>query len=91
MPHRTRSKRRRYGYAHQVARKNWTRLLPLPCTVCGREVTAAMRWDLDHNDAGTGYLGPAHRGCNRSKGARKGNRMRGKRAKRREPLRRLEL
>jgi hypothetical protein len=50
-----------------------------------------MRWDLDHNDAGTGYLGPAHRGCNRSKGARKGNRMRGKRAKRREPLRRLEL
>jgi len=50
-----------------------------------------MLWDLDHTDDGLGYLGPAHRTCNRSKGARKGNRLRGKRSKRREPLRRLEL
>ncbi|MFJ2297377.1 AAA family ATPase [Oerskovia paurometabola] len=69
-------KRLRYGYAHQVARKEWAKLLPRACTVCGRVVTAAMAWDLDHNDAGTGYLGPAHRSCNRTKGARKGNRAR---------------
>ncbi|MGW6225747.1 hypothetical protein ACWFQT_01410 [Cellulosimicrobium cellulans] len=91
MPHASRAYRRRYGYAHQVARKRWWSRLPWPCTVCGRPVTAAMLWDLDHTDDGLGYLGPAHRSCNRSKGARKGNRLRGKRAKRREPLRRLEL
>jgi hypothetical protein len=44
--------------------------------VCGRTVTAAEPWDLDHTDDGTGYLGPAHRSCNRRKGARKGNRDR---------------
>lgn len=34
--------------------------------------------DLPHNDDRTGYLsGLAHRGCNRSDGARRGNRKRG--------------
>mgnify|MGYP000889791946 CR=1 FL=1 len=69
-------KRERYGYAHQVARTRWAELLPRACTVCGRVVTAAMAWDLDHTDDGAGYLGPAHRSCNRTKGARKGNRAR---------------
>ncbi len=66
----------RYGYGHQVARAEWAKLLPRPCTVCGRIVASADRWDLDHNDDGTGYLGPAHYRCNRRKGARKGNRAR---------------
>lgn len=69
-------KLKRYGYSHQLARKRWAQLLPRPCTVCGRTVTAAEPWDLDHTDDGTGYLGPAHRRCNRGKGARKGNRDR---------------
>lgn len=70
------AKARRYDHAHRTARAEWAGRLPRPCTVCGRPVTAAMAWDLDHTDDGAGYLGPAHATCNRSKGARKGNRAR---------------
>ncbi|MFI6428479.1 AAA family ATPase [Promicromonospora sp. NPDC050880] len=68
-------KRRRYGYAHQLARQAWKKLLPLPCTVCGKTVTAAMDWHLDHTDDGAGYLGPAHASCNTGKAAAKKNKL----------------
>lgn len=68
-------KRKRYGYAHQLARKAWKDQLPLPCTVCGNTVTSDMDWHLDHTDDGAGYLGPAHAPCNQSKAATKKNKL----------------
>jgi hypothetical protein len=47
------------------------------CTRCGRQIEPGQLWDLDHTDDRSGYLGPAHRSCNRSAGAVKGNRARG--------------
>ena len=46
------------------------------CTRCRRRIFAWERWDLDHSDDRTRYLGAAHRSCNRAAGARKGNAMR---------------
>lgn len=66
-------KLRRYGYEHQLAREDWKKVLPLPCTRCGKQVAPGSLWDLDHADDGVTYLGPAHRGCNRGAGARKRN------------------
>ena len=68
-------KRARYGYAHQLAREAWKKLLPLPCTVCSKPVTVTMRWHLDHTDDGAGYLGPAHERCNTGKAAAKKNKL----------------
>lgn len=68
-------KRARYGYDHQLAREAWKKLLPLPCTVCGKTVTTSMRWHLDHTDDGRAYLGPAHESCNTSKAATKRNKL----------------
>ncbi|GAB6938350.1 hypothetical protein JCM11754A_18760 [Isoptericola variabilis] len=72
-------KLQRYGAAHQAARRAWKDKLPLPCTVCGRLVLRGSDWHLDHTDDGAGYLGPAHAGCNTSKGGRKGGRARARR------------
>jgi len=68
-------KRKKYGYDHQLAREAWKKLLPLPCTVCHKTVTAAMAWHLDHTDDGRAYLGPAHASCNSSKAATKKNKL----------------
>lgn len=68
-------KRKRYGYAHQLAREAWKKLLPLRCTVCPELVTADMDWHLDHTDDGAGYLGPAHAACNTGKAATKKNKL----------------
>jgi len=65
----------RYGTDHKAARAAWKNLLPLPCTVCGKTVTAAMDWHLDHTDDGRAYLGPAHAACNLGKAAAKKNRL----------------
>lgn len=70
-------KNRRYGHAHRLARATMATMLPRPCTVCHRPVTAGMPWDLDHTDDGAGYLGPAHMSCNRAKGAIKKNKLHG--------------
>lgn len=87
------AKKRRYGTDHQAARRAWKDKLPRPCTVCGRPVLPGSAWDLDHTDDGAGYLGPAHRGCNRAKGGRKGGRARARRERHdvAKATRRLEL
>jgi hypothetical protein len=47
------------------------------CTRCGRLIVPGSRWDLDHTEDRSGYLGPAHHSCNRRAGAIKGNQARG--------------
>lgn len=49
-----------------------------PCVRCGRPITAGDEVDLDHRDDGAGWLGLAHSSCNRSAGATRGNRQRGR-------------
>lgn len=70
---------RGYGAAHQAERKRWSAAVEqglVRCCRCSRLILPGMAWDLDHTDDRTGYHGPAHRSCNRSAGARKGNRLR---------------
>jgi hypothetical protein len=79
---------RGYGYAHQLERKRWAAVIAASgarCTRCRRLITAEMPWDLDHAPGKTGYLGPAHRRCNRRAGAKLGAAITNakKRAKRR--------
>lgn len=49
------------------------------CSRCGHPITPGSPWDLDHTPDRTGYLGPAHRGCNRAAGARVANSRRARR------------
>ncbi len=67
-----------YGAAHQAARRAWAPLVArgdVECHECHRFIGLGDLWDLDHTDDRRGYLGPAHRSCNRRKAARKKNRM----------------
>ena len=62
--------------AHKRARKAWQAEVDTgqaQCTRCFDYIHPGQLWDLDHTDDRTDYLGPAHRGCNRSAGATKGN------------------
>ena len=44
------------------------------CCLCGQWIEPGSRWDLDHVPGTTDrYRGAAHRTCNRSEGARRGN------------------
>ncbi len=42
-----------------------------PCSRCGLPMYVSQLLDLDHTDDRTGYLGLAHRSCNRRDGQRK--------------------
>jgi hypothetical protein len=46
------------------------------CVFCGELIEPGEPWDLDHKPDLKGWTGPAHRHCNRSAGAAKGNRAR---------------
>lgn len=37
------------------------------CARCGNQIKPGQAWDLDHSNDRTGYLGPSHAGCNRSR------------------------
>lgn len=74
----------RYRYRHQQERK---RLKPTVdagdaycaqpvCLMTTRWIAPGTPWDVAHDDTGTMTLGPAHERCNRSDGAKRGNRMR---------------
>lgn len=69
----------KYGRAHDVERAKWKPLVDagrVACWRCRRLIPPGAPWDLGHNDAGTGYLGPEHARCNRQDGGRKRHRMR---------------
>jgi hypothetical protein len=62
---------RGYGSAHQRLRRRVSRLVvsgEATCTRCGEKIEPGSAWDLDHTDNRRGYLGPAHRSCNRRNG-----------------------
>lgn len=71
---------RGYGADHQTERRRWEPIVRAgraSCWRCGRRIHPAAPWDLGHDDHDrTRYRGPEHRRCNRSAGARKGNRLR---------------
>lgn len=66
----------RYGAEHRRLRRA---LVPAaagrPCVRCGQPIRPGDLVDLDHDEHG-GYLGVAHRRCNRAAAARKTNRAR---------------
>lgn len=69
---------RGYGITHTKERLKWKTVVEsgwARCTRCGQPIHPDAEWDLDHSDDRTHYLGAAHRGHNRSAGARKGNRI----------------
>lgn len=80
MPRRASTAARGYGAAHQAERKRWASSVAaglVNCWRCGRRILPGMPWDLGHHDADRSrYMGPECRRCNRSAGARKGNRAR---------------
>lgn len=76
-----------------AARKVAAAQLPAACTICKRIVTAQMQWQADHitprviaeaqgwtqqDIDSPSNIGPAHRSCNESSGARLGNLHRAK-------------
>lgn len=66
---------RGYGSKHQAERRLWDRKVKAgkaTCVRCGKNIEPGQHWDLDHTEDRTGYLGPAHRSCNRSAGGRNG-------------------
>lgn len=74
-----------YRHAHQLERQRWAPIVAvgnaqcaeLRCLMKTRWIAPGTRWDLAHDRANGGYLGPAHARCNRSEGAAHGNRKRG--------------
>lgn len=67
---------RGYGGDHQALRRLWAVIVAegrARCCRCGRPIQPGARWDLDHTDDRSRYLGPSHARCNRSAGGRKGN------------------
>lgn len=47
------------------------------CLMPSRYIEPGAKFDAAHDPSGTVYIGPAHPRCNRSEGARRGNRARG--------------
>jgi hypothetical protein len=67
---------RGYGSTHQGTRKRWVPVVrtgTVPCAHCGWLIGANEPWDLAQAPDRSGWLGPAHRYCNRADGARNSN------------------
>jgi hypothetical protein len=70
---------------HRQAREAWAPTVAagqaecaeIRCLMGERLIVPGTPWDMAHDRVNGGYLGPAHRGCNRSEGATFGNRLRG--------------
>lgn len=64
------------GSKVRKARAYWRARLPVPCCRCGRPVTVAMRWQVDHwpisREQGGTETWPAHATCNLSAGGKRG-------------------
>lgn len=69
---------RGYGRRHQVEREDLAPLVDagqamcteIICVMSDRWIAPGTPWDLAHDRASGGYLGPAHRTCNRVEGGR---------------------
>lgn len=69
---------RGYGASHQAERERHrpdvdagrAHCAEVICLMPTRWIQPGTPWDLAHNRATGGYLGPAHRWCNRAEGAR---------------------
>jgi len=70
-----------YGYAHKAEKKRLNPIVfeqgatcaELVCLMPSRDIppgTRSDQWDLAHDRANGGYLGPAHPRCNRGEGGR---------------------
>ena len=73
----------KYGYAHRQTRKRWRALIDAGevwCCLCGKWLAPGSAFDLDHAPGTDQYRGAACPSCNRSEGASRGNRMRGRSA-----------
>ena len=69
----------KYGYEHQRLRASLiAAAVGQLCILCHRLMLPGQPLDLDHTSDGRGYRGIVHTSCNRSEGARRGNRQRGK-------------
>ena len=89
MPTKRSTTDRGYGGDHEAERERWratveagqAKCSAITCLEPSRAIPPDAEWDLDHNDARTGYRGPAHARCNRSAGGRTAaariNQMRG--------------
>jgi hypothetical protein len=74
----TRTKVNQYGHAHRAERKRWAPVVgagqawctEIVCRETSRWIAPGSAWDLAHDRAHGGYLGPSHAGCNRAEGAR---------------------
>lgn len=71
----------KYRGTYLAIRKAWAPVVArgeatcheLICLMGTRVITPGSSWDLAHDTTGTQILGPAHRRCNRSEGATRGN------------------
>jgi len=80
---------RGWGNAHQQERKRWKPIVEAGQAYCqqglngssgtclhrSRWIAPGSRWDLGHNDARTGWIGPCHSDCNQRAGASLGGRI----------------
>lgn len=77
----------KYAGNHEAVRAEWLRVFRpgTPCVRCQHPLDPRIdQMDLDHNDAGTGYLGFSHHSpcrvcgqrCNQAAGGVKGGRLR---------------
>lgn len=76
--HRTpehRAARKRYG---ALVKAGQAHCVEPVCVMANRWIPPTAPWDVSHDPSGTVTLGPSHRACNRSEGARRGNQMRGR-------------
>lgn len=91
---RAKTARRGYGGDFQRQRAQWRPVVDSGgafchaaiCLMASRHITPGTPWDLGHTPDRSRITGPEHRRCNRSEGARRGNRMRGARSRSRRPV-----
>lgn len=60
----------------------WLTCVEPVCKRASRAIAPTDRASVSHDPSGTVILGPSHLGCNLSEAARRGNRMRRRRARR---------
>lgn len=83
----------RYRHAHQQERKRWAPVVAAGDAYCAEPVclmksrwippnwATTQLWHLCHDPSGTIVIGVGHRKCNLSEAAKRGNKMRSRKAK----------